>query len=63
MLPSLCVKDLEENLLNDDQLELAHAPHDWETIALGTSDDVHRTSGVTIELRYGDVAQGFEARE
>lgn len=41
---SLCVKDLEENLLNDDQLELAHAPHDWETIALGTSDDV------TIEL-------------
>jgi len=41
---SLCVKDLEENLLNDDQLELAHAPHDWETIALGTSEDV------TIEL-------------
>ena len=41
---SLCIKDLEENLLNDDQLELAHAPHDWETIALGTSDDV------TIEL-------------
>ena len=38
------MKDLEENLLNDDQLELAHAPHDWETIALGTSDDV------TIEL-------------
>jgi conserved oligomeric Golgi complex subunit 1 len=41
---SLCVKDLEENLLSDDQLELNSVPYDWETISLGTSDNV------TIEL-------------